>query len=151
MAVSSTSYSKDNPAPPRGKSFKNKILDVIKEESLLGVSNKDDKKEVERAYLKHIATRAFDSEDQSSATLLKELLNKSYAGLKATLPSIEFEFDETEKPHEQVSKIIKAASSGQIAPDVAGIFVQCVKNATDIEQATDLKDRIEALEAMLNA
>ena len=151
MAVTSTSFKKGESGYSRGKSFKTKILEVIQAESLLDVCENADKNTVERAYLKHIAKRAFDKDDQASPTLLKELLSKSYAGLKATLPTLEFDFDKDSTPAQQVNQILHASSTGIIPPDVAAIFIQSIKNAVDIEQATDLKERIEALEKMLNA
>jgi len=151
VAKSSTTFKKGDIKPGRGKSFKNKLLNVIREEALLQVDPKADNATVERAFLGHAAARAFDTEDMASAALLKELLSKSYAGLKATYPTLEFAFDKDSTPTEQVSQILDASSNGIIPPDVAAIFIQSIKYSLDIEQATDLKERIEALEAMLNA
>jgi hypothetical protein len=151
MAKSSTSFAPGHNIRPRGRSFKNKLLDTIRENALLDVPEGSNKEEAEKAYLKHLAERAFDREDQNSNTLLKELLNKTYAGIKPTLPLQEFDFSENSTPAEQVTEILKAASTGVIAPDVAAIFVQAIKSSVDIEQATDIKERLEALEVLLSA
>ena len=135
--------------PPRGKSFKNKLLDTIAAQSLLNVKKGATRAEVEQAYLNHAATRAFDTEDAASPTLLKTLLDKSYAGIKSTMPMFNFDFDVDSKPMEQANQIIKASSEGMIPPDVATIFIQCIKNCSDIEEFTELKSRIEALERAL--
>jgi len=107
-------------------------------------------KSKKKAYLKHVAERAFDKEEQGSGVLLKELLNKSYPSIKAVMPEFTFDYEVTESPVDQVNQIIFAASQGKIPPDVVIIFLQAVKAATDIEVATELKERIEKLEALLN-
>jgi len=137
--------------PKRGRSAKNILLDAIREESLIGLSEDSTKEDAEKAYLTHIAKRAFNPEDQASATLLSKLLDKTYSSIKATMPTFDFEFDQSSKPMEQASQIIQASSTGQIPPDVAAIFVQCIKHSVEIEEYTDLKERIEKLEAMINA
>ena len=133
----------------RGKSFKSKLLDTIAAQSLLSVPKGAKKEEIEQAYLNHVATRAFDVDDTASPTLLKTLLDKSYSSIKPTMPVFNFDFDADSKPMEQANQIIKASSTGLIPPDVAAIFVQCIKNSIDIEEYTDLKARIEALEKAL--
>ena len=137
------------PPKARGKSFKNKLLDTIAAQSLLNVKKGATREEIEQAYLNHAATRAFDSDDAASPTLLKTLLDKSYAGIKSTMPTFNFDFDADSEPMEQANQIIKAASAGMIPPDIAVIFIQCIKSCSDIEEFTELKSRIEALERAL--
>ena len=62
---------------------------------------------------------------------------------------MEFEFDKNSKPHEQASQILQAVSNGQIAPDIGQMFVGSIKSMIDIEEYTDLKERIEKLERAL--
>jgi hypothetical protein len=151
MAKSKTTFTKDAPSKkPRGKSFKNKLLDTIAAQSLLNVKKGATKEEIEQAYLSHAAGRAFDPDDAASPTLLKTLLDKSYAGIKSTMPTFNFEFDADSEPMEQANQIIKAASDGMIPPDIAVIFIQCIKSCSDIEEFTELKARIEALEKALS-
>lgn len=145
-----TTLKKGDNLPARGRSFKNKLLDTIAAQSLLDVKKNASKEVIEQAYLNHIAKRAFDSDDAASPTLLKTLLDKSYAGIKSTMPMFNFEFDADSKPMDQANQIIKASSEGKIPPDVAAIFVQCIKNCIEIEEYTDLKARIEKLEELLN-
>ncbi len=142
-------FGKNRKPPGRGKSFKTKLLETIRDESLVELRSNASNDAVEKAYLKHFATRAFDDSDPNSATLLKELLSKSYPSMKAVMPEYEFEFDVAESPTDQVGQIIKAASEGQIPPDVAGIFLSAIKNAADIELATDIKARITEIEKKL--
>lgn len=151
MAKSSTSFKEGENGNGRGRSFKNKLLDAIKEESLLECDSKTDPREVEKKYLAHLSRRAFDPGDSASGTLLKELLHKSYPSIKAVMPEFQFDYKITESPVDQVNQIISASSKGEIPPDVASIFIQSIKAAHDIEATTELKERIEKLEAIINA
>ena len=143
-------FSSDNQPKGRGRSTKTLLFEAIREESLIGLKKDSTKEDAEKAYLTHIARRAFDSEDQASATLLSKLLDKTYSSIKATMPTYEFEFTPDAKPLDKVTQIMTASSEGQIPPDVAAIFVQCIKACVDIEEFTDLKERLEKLEAMIN-
>lgn len=143
-------FSKDNQPPkgPRGRSFKNKLLDVIKENSLIDCSVNDSKETTEKVFLKHIAVRAFDRDDNQSHTLLRELLSKSYPTLKATMDTFNFELSEDSTSSEKAEAILMAISNGNIPPDVGSMLIQAAKSVVDIEMATDLKERIEALEKL---
>lgn len=142
-------FNSEREVKKRGKSFKTKLFDSIKQNALIGMNEKSSLEDIEAAYLSHFAKRAFSDDDSSSAMLLKTLIDKSYPSIKSIMPSVDFEFDESSKPMEQANQIIKAASSGQIPADIAVIFVQCIKNCIDIEEYTDLKDRIEKIEESL--
>jgi hypothetical protein len=134
--------------PQRGRSFKNKLLDVIRNESLLELDGASPET-AENAYLKHLATRAFDSDDPASPTLLKELLNKSYPGLKATMPDVTFTLPDDASPVEKAEAILKAVSDGDIPPDVGALLIQAAKHTIDIEMATELKERMKKIEEEL--
>ena len=151
MASKDTQFTKENQPKGRGRSFKAKLIETIRQESLLETSPGSSPETVEQAFLSHISKRAFDKDDQASPTLLKELLSKAYSSLKATMPVVQFTFDANGTPAEQVTQLMEAASNGVLPPDVAATFVHAVKAAVDIEAATDLKHRIEQLEEMLNA
>ena len=143
-------FSSENQPSKRGRTFKTKLLETIRQESLLSLSKDASDKKAERVFLAHVAKRAFDDKDPSSNALLRELLNKSYASIKAVMPDVEFDYNVGDSPVEQVNQIILAASKGQVPPDVAAIFIQSLKHASDIEANTELKERIERLEAIIN-
>ena len=133
----------------RGKSFKSKLLDSIKRQSLFHVSTNATKEEAEQAFIDHLAYRASDTDDNNSAMLLKELLGRSYPALKAQLPKIEFDIVEDSTPAQKASAILDSVSNGAIAPDVGAVLIQSLKNMVDIDAATDLKERIEKIEEAL--
>lgn len=137
------------PANRRGKSFKNKLLDVIREDSLIGATPGISKESAERLYLAHVSKRAFDSEDNASGTLLKELLGKSYPTLKTTMAAVDFDFDENTPPSEQAAQILKAASEGSISPDVAQIFISSIAAMMKIEEVTEIANRLTDIEKSL--
>lgn len=133
----------------RGKAFKTILFDAIRDDSLLSVSHGATNEEVERSYIGHIAARAFDSEDKDSGTLLKETLNKSYPGLKATMPDVQFDLPSDATPVQKAEAILKAVSNGDIPPDVGALLIQAAKHTIDIEMATELKERMSKLEEAL--
>lgn len=149
MARSSTSWKKGESNPGRGKSFKTKLLDVIREESLIGAKPDIDKKEAEKLYLKHVALRAFDTADPSSGTLLRELMSKSYPTLKSTLPTVTFDFLEDTKPADQAAQVLKATADGNLSPDVAQIFISSITAMMKIEEVTEIADRLCEIEKAL--
>ena len=142
-------FTSDNQPKGRGRSFKNKLLDVVRNESLLGLEGQVSEEKAENAYLKHLAIRAFDSDDPASPTLLKELLNKSYPGLKATMPDVNFHLPDNTTPVEKAEAILKAVSDGDIPPDVGALLIQAAKHTIDIEMATELKERMAKIEKEL--
>ena len=48
------------------------------------------------------------------------------------------------------NEILQAVANSQIAPDIGQMFVGSIKSMIDIEEYTDLKDRIEKLEKALS-
>jgi len=149
VAKSSTTFEKGQDKPGRGRSFKNKLIEVIKEQSLIDASPDIGDDEAEKLYLTHFAKRAFDINDMASGTLAKELLSKSYPSLKSTMPSVEFDFSTDAKPSEQANQILKAASSGIIPPDVAQVFISSIASMMKIEEVTEIANRLTAIEKEL--
>jgi len=154
MAKSNTTLKKGDNLPPRGKGKKSLMLDAIK--SVCGS---------EEEFLKQVVTIGMggqtlisapdaDEEEyeykQPNIMLLNIVLNRIEPPLKAIAPMVEFEFNQESKPHEQASQILNAVSNSQIAPDIGQMFISSIKSMIDIEEYTDLKDRIEKLEAALN-
>lgn len=150
MSKKDTTFSSSNQPPRgRGKSFKTKLLEVIREESLIGASPKTTLEEAEKLYLTHFAKRAFDVDDNASGTLGKELLSKSYPSLKSTMPTVDFEFSAESTPLEQANQILKAAADGIIPPDVAQIFITSIASMMKIDEITEIANRLTAIEKEL--
>jgi hypothetical protein len=144
-----TSFTQDNQPKGRGKSFKTVLLDAIRAESLLNTNPESTKPEAEAAFIKHLSDRAFDKDDTASGTLLKELLSKAYGSIKATMPNIEFDFDEGGTPAQQASQVLKASADGVIPPDVAQIFISSIASMMKIDEVTELARRLSEIETLL--
>lgn len=149
MAKTKTSFKPGIAPPPRGKSFKTKLLDAIRENSLLDLPVGSTRAQAEQAFIMHVAKRAFDSADQNSAMLLKEFLSKSFPGLKPTLEKFTFDFPVDETDVKKASAILDAVSTGTLPPDVGQLLVGIIKDGSIIEANTDLKERIAAIELSL--
>jgi len=127
-------FGKDKqPVKRRGKAERTKIIEAMARQS-----------KTEEDFYDYLVTRAFNPEDNFGAP---ELLKRLYPIPKATLPMVEFDFDEKASLSVQASQIMKASSSGKIAPDVAGTFIASIASMLKITEITDLEERIKALEA----
>ena len=133
----------------RGKAFKTILLESIRNNALIGCNDTTSTEDTELAYVSHVAERAFNSDDKDSGTLLKELLSKSFPGLKSTLPSVEFDLPKESTPIQKANAILDAVSNGAIPPDVGALLIQAAKYTIDIEMATELKDRMDKIEKEL--
>ena len=131
-----TSFKKGNKTAGRGKSERTKILDAMERAG-----------ETEEGFYDLLVTKATDPKDKFT---FRELLIRISPIPKQTSPLVEFEFDEKAKPHIQAGQVLKAISQQLIPADVGNMFIQSVKAMIDIEEYTDLKDRIDKLEKALN-
>lgn len=139
MAKSSTSFDKDaqpKARKPRGKSERTKILDAMKRQS------KD-----EEGFYDELVTRAFNPDDNFT---FKEILARMSPIPKAVSPVYKFDLPKDAKPHEKADYVLTAIAEGNLPSDIGNICIQAIKAMIDIEEYTDLKDRIEKIEAALN-
>lgn len=150
MASNSTTLKKGDNLPSRGRSAKTLILEMMREESLINLNPESSKEQAEKAFLKHIAVRAFDVADNNSGMCLNLLANKGWPNLKSSNETVEFDFDKEALPHIQAGQVMFAAANGLIPPDIANTFIQSIKAMIDIQEFTDLKERIEKLEEMIS-
>ena len=138
MPKSSTSFNEENQPigrKPRGKSERTKILDAMARGT-----------RTEEEFYDLLITRAFNPEDQFG---FGELLRRISPIPKQVSPSIEFDFDKDAKVHVQASQVLDAISSGLIPADIGGVFIQSIKAMIEIEEGTDLKERIIEIEKKL--
>lgn len=127
--------SENQPKRGRGKSERTKILEAMKQQG----RSEDD-------FYALLVERAFNPKDSFGFT---EMLRRISPIPKAVAPTIEFEFDPKAKPHEKADQVLDAIATGKIPPDIGQGFIQSIRNMVDIEEYTDLKDRIEAIERKL--
>lgn len=138
MTRNQTSFNSDNQPKERkgrGKSERTKILEAMKRKS-----------KTENEFYDELITRAFNIEDNFT---FKELLSRISPIPKAVNPIYSFDLPKNSKPHEQASYVLSAIARGEIPSDVGNVCIQAIKAMIDIEEYTDLKDRIEKLEKAL--
>ena len=132
-----TSFNKKNqPNKGRGKSERTKILEAMVRAG-----------ETEEGFYDLLMTKAFNPEDNFT---FKELLNRISPIPKAVSPIYKFNLPEDAKPHVKADYILIAMANGDLPSDIGNICIQAIKAMIDIEEYTDLKERIEKLEATLN-
>lgn len=135
-----TTLKKGDNLPARGKAKKTLMLDAIK--AVCG----DEGEFLQRV----IALGLGDGKDlPANPALLTLVMNRIEPPLKSISPMVNFEFNPNAKPHEQANQVLKAVANSEIAPDIGQMFVGSIKSMIDIEEYTDLKDRIEKLEKAL--
>lgn len=137
--------------PPRGRSNKTRILEAMRAESFGGLTKDSTKDECEIAFFKCIVKRAANTEDKDSAMMLKFLGDKGWNNLKPTLDPIQFDFPAGGTPTQKAFSIVEAISNGAISADIGQIIIGIIKDAVIIEEGTELKERIEAIEKLLEA
>jgi len=138
MANKKGTFSKENqPKNRKGKSERTKILESFKRLS-----------KTEEEFYDLLTSKAFDPEDSFS---FKELLLRVSPLPKATNPLVKFKFPKDAKPHVQAAHVLAAIAEGEIPSDIGNVFIQSIKSMIDIEEYTDLKERIEAIEQSLGA
>jgi hypothetical protein len=136
MPKTRTSFSKENPSRvPRGKGKKTLMLEAVR--ATYGT---------EKEYFQAIVNSSLTPEINS--TLVAQVLQRIEPPMKATLPVINFEFDVTLKPHEQVLQIVKATANGEIIPEAAQILINGITSVMKIKEISDLEDRIKDLEGL---
>lgn len=130
-------FGKDKqPKNRRGKAERTKILEAMARQS-----------KTEEEFYDYLVTRAFNPEDNFGAP---ELLKRLYPIPKATMPMVDFEFDENASPNVQASQVMKAVSDGLIAPDSGQMFISSIASMLKIEEVTEIKDRLDKIEEALN-
>jgi len=150
MASSSTTLKIGDNLPPRGKSKRTLILEAIKASSLMDTSPDCTQEEAEMAFFVHIARQASNLSSEHFGMCLKLLADKGWSNVKPTMDYVRFDFDDNLTPSQQAAQVMKAASNGEIAPDVAKMFVDSITSMLKIAEVTELQDRINALERAMN-
>lgn len=139
MAKTKTSFGKNNQPKERkarGPSERTKILEAMKRAG-----------KTEEGFYDLLMEKAFNPEDSFT---FKELLVRMSPIPKAVAPIVKFDFPKKAKPHIQAAFVLDAVANGEIPSDIGNMFVQSIKAMIDIEEYTDLKERIEKLEKLIN-
>lgn len=152
MAKTKTSIDKDSrkDMPARGRGKRNIILAAMEKTALLNVPINATKDKIEEAWFEHLVKVALDSEDKDSGLCLRLLTERGWSALKPSSDCVQFEFDKDATPTRQACQVMDAVAGGIIPPDLGISFVSGIRSMVDIETNTEIKDRLEKLEAMIN-
>lgn len=132
--------------PPRGRSKFSLLMDVIKEHSMLELTPKATQEEAQKAFMKHVASRAFEPSDPVSGQLLASLINRCFPAIKPVMPECDLGFANGDSIDDMAAKIVSAAGSGTVSPDVAAALMGLLKDKAIINEKGELMRRLEELE-----
>lgn len=132
--------------PPRGRSKFSVLLEVIKEDSMIGLNPKATQEEAQKAFLRHVAGRALNPDDMVSGQLLNSLINRCFPSIKPVMPECDVGIEDGDSIDVMAEKIVSAAGSGAVSPDVASMLMGLLKDKAIINEKSDIIKRLEALE-----
>lgn len=120
---------------PRGKSERTKFLEALKRNSY----SEDD-------FYDQLVSEAMA---EKSPIAMSEILKRVSPIAKQVAPTITFELDKNGKPHEKAGQVLDAIADGDVPPDLGAMLINAIKAFVDLDNS-DLKERIEKIEDMLN-
>ena len=138
MAKSKTSFDSNNQPvdrPPRGQSFKTKLIESLKRKNM----TEDD-------FIDMLVERAI----ADGGVFLQELLKRYNPVPKQSHESIIVEgWPKDGTPAEKANKVLDCITDGTIPPDVGSILIEAISKSLGIEEVTELAKRLEAIEKLL--
>ena len=123
---------------PRGKGWRTKILEALQEEG-----------KTEEDFIKYVLSRAFNPDDPLSGKLLELVINRLSPMQKAVMPTYAFKWEDGLTPAQKVDRIIDAVANEELPADVAALLVGVIKDGLAILESTELCQRLEKLEQLL--
>lgn len=151
---------KDNPShitpesrkkmKPRGKGRRNVILEAMKSTGVFGASEDDTVDEAEQKYWQHICDISVKDDHPDRQMYSKILSDKVAPTFKPSLERVKFDLDTTKSSSDQSTQILNAIAVGEIPADVGKMLIDAIANIVKIDEYTELKDRIDNLEGVLN-
>ena len=145
-----TSDNQPSKRTPRSRGNKVLFLEMLREESELELTENSTQADAEKAFFKHVWERAKNPEDTASGTCLTLLGNKCWSTLKPSNDVVNFEFDESLNQLEQAAQVLKAISTGELAPDIGNTIIASITATIKIEEITEVVERINRIEKALN-
>lgn len=132
--------------PPRGRSKFSLLMDVIKENSMLDLAPSATQEEAQKAFMKHVASRALEPSDPVSGQLLSNLVSRCFPAIKPVLPECDIGFDDGDTMDQMAEKIMAASGSGAISPDIGAVLMGLLKDKAIISEKGEIMRRLEELE-----
>lgn len=132
--------------PPRGRSKFSVLLEVIKENSMIGLTPDATQEDANKAFMRHVASRALEPSDPVSGQLLSNLVSRCFPAIKPVMPECDLGFANGDSIDDMAAKIVSAAGSGTVSPDVAAALMGLLKDKAIINEKGELMRRLEELE-----
>ena len=130
------SFSKESqPVNKRGRTKYNKLLEALEG---AGFS--------EQKFYEHIVNVAMNDGD---TVILKEVLTRFCPASKPSAQEIHFEFPKDGTPVQKIDSVITGVADGEIPADLGKLVVDMIKTSLDVEEITELAQRLEKLEEMI--
>ncbi|GAB1410298.1 hypothetical protein MASR1M90_14520 [Desulfovibrionales bacterium] len=81
----------------------------------------------------------------------RALLDKIIPNVKSVAPNVSLDLGADKSLVQKAEKILHAVASGEVAPDVGAVLVQAVGGLAKIAEITELEQRLENLEKVMEA
>lgn len=135
--------------PPRGRSKFSVLLEVIKENSMIGLTPDATQEDANKAFMRHVASRALEPSDPVSGQLLSNLVSRCFPAIKPVLPECDIGFDDGDTMDQMAEKILAASGSGAISPDIGAVLMGLLKDKAIINEKGEIMRRLEELEGRI--
>lgn len=83
--------------------------------------------------------------------MMKELIVRFSPLPKPVAPVFEVDFPDDGTPVEKIDAVIRGIASGIIPADIGKMFAEVIKTGLDVQEVTELAQRLERLEKLLEA
>lgn len=131
-------FSKESqPVNKRGRTKYNKLL-----EALQGAGYDEQK------FYEHVVNVAIGDGD---TVILKEILTRFCPASKPSAQEIHFNFPANGTPVQKIDSVITGVADGEIPADIGKLVVDMIKTSLDVEEITELAQRLEKLEEMISS
>lgn len=81
--------------------------------------------------------------------MMRDILSRLLPYVKPTAPLYEFELKST-KASDKIREVTQAVADGVLPFDAAEVIVKMIRHGAEVEELSDLIERLEKLETMLN-
>jgi len=100
-------------------------------------------------FVTHYINEAMQAEPAQASSMLREIFLRINPIPKPVAPVIEFEFPSDGTAVDKVNAIVAGVACGNVPADIGKMMADIIKTGLDIEETTDLAQRLEKLEALL--
>lgn len=98
----------------------------------------------EDSYLQEVVVQSLENPH-----LMKEVFARLSPAAKSLAPTVAINFPKDGSPVERMEAVLFAVVDGQISPDVGITISAMIKQTSDVNEATELQERMDKIEEML--